>query len=114
MILKEEEKIYSAQEVEHMVAREVAKQRLADLERALAQTNEQVVKMWAKFDASFESLQRAIDGQETKLRIEIERDFASKLDLEQLKNEVGKIWLKVSIPVSTIVLMAEVYHRFVG
>lgn len=103
MTLPPQEKNYTIDDVNHMVAREVAKQRMSDIERNLQQTNDQVVKMWAKFDASFEAIKSAIENQEQNWRKEIERDFATKMDLANLDAKVDKVWLKVSLPVATVV-----------
>jgi len=107
MNLPPQEKNYTIDDVNHMVAREVAKQRMSDLERNLQQTNDQVVKMWAKFDASFEAIKLAIEGQEDNWRKEMERDFATKMDLERLDAKVDKVWLKVSLPVATVVGLVQ-------
>jgi hypothetical protein len=107
MSIHPQEKTYTEEEVNHLVAREVAKQRMADIERNVANVNDQVVKMWAKFDASFEALNKALENRDGELRREIERDFATKLEMEQLRSELSKVWLKVSIPVATLVIVAE-------
>jgi hypothetical protein len=105
--MQEQEKSYTREEVDHLVAREVAKQRMNDLERSLSEVKSETLKMWAKFDASFGALQKVIEGRDQSLRDEIERDFATKLEVEQLKGEVSKVWLKVSIPVITVLTIAQ-------
>lgn len=109
MTLPEQDKHYTREEVDHLVAREVAKQRMADLEKTLTETRNDMVKMWAKFDAAFETLQKAIEGRDKSMREEMERDFATKVEFEQLKGEVGKVWLKVSVPVTTILVLAQFF-----
>lgn len=110
--LPEQEAKYTKEDMDHMVAREVAKQRLSDLERNLEGTNQQVIKMFAKFDLSFESLQKVIEGQDEKIRKEIERDFATKLDLAEVRSEISKVWLKVSIPVSTVLILVGLVSKY--
>lgn len=107
MTIPPQDKQYTREEVDHLVAREVAKQRMSDLEKTLTDTKNDMVKMWAKFDASFESLQKTLEGRDKTLREEMERDFATKVEFEQLKGEVEKVWLKVSIPVTVVLVIAQ-------
>lgn len=106
-MVTDDEKRYTQDEVSHLVAREVAKQRMADMERSISNTNDQVVKMWAKIEASFDSLKKSINERDNDLRREIERDFATKLEVEQMRGELNKIWLKVSLPVGTLLIALE-------
>jgi hypothetical protein len=110
-----DQKSYSQEEVDHMVAREVAKQRMSDLERNLENTNSQVVKMFAKFDVAFENLQRSIDSQDTKIRAEMERDFATKIEMTTAHNTLDKkidsVWYKVSIPVGTLLVVISILEH---
>lgn len=113
MTLPPQEKLFTEEEVGHLVAREVAKQRMHDIERSIQTMKDDSLKMWAKFDAGFDSLQKAIENRDADLRKEMERDFATKLDLEQLKGEVSRIWLKVSVPVATIVSLITVGSHYI-
>ena len=111
-MMPEQEKTYTAEEVNHLVAREVAKQRLGDLERDLTELKNENVKMWAKLDANFDSLQKAIEGRDNDLRREIERDFATKIEVAELRGEMGKLSIKVTAMVSIAVMLIEFAAKF--
>lgn len=116
--LPPQEHKYTAEEVNHLVAREVAKQRMADMERQIGTLNNTITKAVADFNAKLDALSNtistqhktiweAIRGERDELRKEIEKDFATKLDLALLEAKVDKIWLKVSIPVATITALVN-------
>lgn len=94
---------YTREEVDHLVAREVAKQRMADLERQIGSTNNEVVTMAAELKAQLTNIQRQIETQRGEIKSEIKEDFATKMELLALESKVDKMWLKISIPVSIMV-----------
>ena len=104
---------YTLEEVNHMVAREVAKQRMGDMERALQNIQVDQTKIWAKFDASFDALKVLIEGQDEKFRKEMERDFVTKLDHAELKASVEKMWIRVSAPVAAIVFIGGFVQHWI-
>lgn len=106
-MIPQQEKKYTVEEVNHLVAREVAKQRMGDLERDLSELKNENVKMWAKLDANFDSLQKAIECRDDDLRKEIERDFATKVEVAELRGEMGKLSIKVTAMVSFAVMLIE-------
>lgn len=111
-----DDKKYTEEEAMHLVAREVAKQRMADLERKMnegesrfmsmmseikVQIQNQTVlieKQTSSFDKSIKDFREEIDGEFTRqqeafakaidsIKQEIRKDFASKTELHDLKAE---------------------------
>lgn len=108
------EKLYTADDVQHMVAREVARQRMEDMERQLGTLTATLNKTVTEFNLKLDSINKNIIVNTDKLflefredrkdlRDEIEREFASQKELIRLEGKVDKIWLKVSVPVGVIV-----------
>jgi len=76
---REPEKMYTEEEANHMIAREVAKQRMNDLERNLNQTTTAVVQNFAKFDAKMDAIAQQVSeigSRDYLLRDDVERDFS--------------------------------------
>jgi len=108
-VIDQNDNTFTREEVDHLVAREVAKQRMADLERQLGSTNNEVVKMSAELRAQLTNILRQIEIQRSEIKAEIKEDFATKMDLLALESKVDKIWLKISIPVSVIVAVSQMF-----
>lgn len=116
----EEKPSYSQDEVRHIVAREVAKQQLQQLQSGQIELNKKMVEMVADFTAKLDGLTILISKQpekmekcRTELRREIEKDFPSKLEFNtmenHLKTQIGLLdkkvdmqWLKVTIPLAVL------------
>lgn len=111
-----DEKKYSEEEAMHLVAREVAKQRMADLERKMNEGESRFMAMMSEikvqlqnqtlliekqtssFDKSIKEFRDEIDDEFNRqqdafskaiesIKQEIRKDFASKTDLHDLKAE---------------------------
>jgi len=106
------ETVYSRDDVDHLVAREVAKQRMADLERQIGSTNNVVVQMGADLKAQLNSLLQQLVEQRHTLREEIEKEYATKMELFQLRSTVEKMWLKITMPISVVVVVVNLASHF--
>jgi len=100
----------SRDEAMHLVAREVAKQRMSDMEKKIAENDHKSVTALTEIKLQVaqvivmikeQNVQNVSDQRE--LKKEIEKEFASKFDLERLENKLDKLWLKITVTVGTIV-----------
>lgn len=118
-------KMYTESEVNHLVAREVAKQRISDLERQIGAMKNDHSKGFAQMEAKLDALGRTMEMQHQQLREsyhseqvslkdQIAKDYATKLDLAALDNKVDKLWLKITLPVGTITLLANWLFSFLS
>lgn len=126
------EKTYTENEAMHLVAREVAKQRMADMERMISEGERRAVQAMAELKVQIGNLELLIKDQSAAmeknaetLKKEIEKDFATKLELNELSNRVEsdfdklntKIdsnWQKLTLIVSTITAGGLVIQWFMG
>lgn len=119
--MSEQPQTYTQEEVQHIVAREVAKQRMADVERQVGTLSAGFTKATAEFNAKIDSLSNVMSDQHRQLREQLKAEqediktwardkFADQLhtqgELLRLEGKIDKIWLKVSIPVATITTIA--------
>lgn len=104
------EKTYTEDEAMHLVAREVAKQRMGDLERTvrdgetktavgLAELKTQIGHVILMIDKK--SLEE--DGIRKEFKKDIDKEFATKIDLQRLENKLDQMWLKITVSVAAIV-----------
>lgn len=105
-------KEYTETDLQHALAKEMAKFQVAVLTRdvdVLKQANAkdlteikiqiaQVITM-----IKDQNLENAKDRKEFKA--EIERDFASKIDFINLRNELKSLWLRITVTVATLIAM---------
>lgn len=139
------DRLYTATEVEHLLARKMAAKQLAQLESGQLDLHKRLVDVVASFNAKFENLTNMISAQpahvescKVELRREIERDFPNRLEALQMEQrievrvaavddkvdkvdgKVEKMWLKIVVPISTIVAISSVatvlmnYYLFVS
>ena len=111
---------YTETEAQHLVAREVAKQRMSDMERAIEEGERRSVQSMAEIKIQIANLALLIKEQSVTmeknsdlLKKEIEKDFATKLEVNDLSNRVesdfdklntkiDSLWGKLTLIVSTI------------
>lgn len=105
----------SQDEAWHLVAREVAKQRMADMERKINENDSKTsivltdIKM--QMAQVIEMIKQQTQKQEEnkkELKKEIEKEFASKIELERLENKLDKLFLKITVTVGTLVAIGAV------
>ena len=107
-------KHYSQDEVNHIVARETAKNQMNDFKSNLALMNQANTQALADINAKItqifsimsdqnkeqrEEREKLIDG----LKKEIEKDFASKIDMINISNRLDQLWIKISVAIMTAV-----------
>ncbi|WP_395011755.1 hypothetical protein [Undibacterium sp.] len=123
---------YTETEAQHLIAREVAKQRMADLERMITEGERRSVQSMAELKVQIANLALlikeqsvAMEKQNDTLKKEIEKDFATKLEVNDLSNKVesdfdklntkiDSMWGKLTIIVSTISAVGLVIQYFLG
>ena len=123
---------YSETEAQHLIAREVAKQRMSDMERMIAEGERRSVQSMAELKVQIANVALLIKEQggemeksNDMLKKEIEKDFATKLEVNDLSNRVEsdfdklntKIdahWARLTLIVSTITAGGLVLQYFMG
>ena len=107
-------KQYSQDEVNHIVARETAKNQMSDFKSNLSLMNQSNTQALADINAKItqifsimsdqnkeqrEEREKLIDG----LKKEIEKDFASKIDMLNISNRLDQLWIKISAAIITAI-----------
>lgn len=123
---------YTETEAQHLIAREVAKQRMADMERMINEGERRSVTSMAELKVQIANLALLIKEQSVSmekssemLKKEIEKDFATKLEVNDLSNRVesdfdklntkiDSLWGKLTLIVSTITAGGLVLQYFMG
>ena len=110
--MSDETKQYSQDEVNHIVARETAKNQLNDFKSNLSLMNQAHTQALADINAKITQIFSIMSEQSKEQRIEseklieslkkeIEKDFASKIDMLNISNRLDQLWIKISVAVMT-------------
>lgn len=110
--MSDEAKQYSQDEVNHIVARETAKNQLNDFKSNLSLMNQAHTQALADINAKITQIFSIMSEQSKEQRIEseklieslkkeIEKDFASKIDMLNISNRLDQLWIKISVAVMT-------------
>lgn len=107
--------------MQHIVAREVMKHRLSDLEAKLASVETNMTGLFAKLETSLHNLaiqlsksSEVIKECREELKDEVEREFATKLELKSLEAKVDKMWAKITVAVSLSVVFIQYLLDILG
>lgn len=111
----QDDRKYTREDMEHLVAQEVAKQRLHDVERNLdtlrADNGNQFAEIKAGLDVireQFDRMYSHVEDCRNEMRAEIERDFATKIEITALDAKIDKMWLKIATPVAVVLVLLQV------
>lgn len=106
--------MYSEADVQHLVAREVMRHRMGDLEAKLATHEKSVESMLTRMQGQLEEIQRSMATRsqewqsiQTHILDKVKDDYASKVALLTLEAKVDKMWAKISIAVAAAVMVVE-------
>lgn len=110
--MTEKNKQYTQDELDHIVARETAKNQLSDFKNNLALTNQANTQALADINAKINQIFSVMSEQNKEQRIErekliedlrkeIEKDFASKIDMINISNRLDQLWIKISVAIMT-------------
>lgn len=113
------EKQFSQDELNHIVARETAKLQLADFKSNLALMNQSNTQALADINAKINQIFNMISEQNKEqredqeklidtLKKEIEKDFASKIDMINISNRLDQLWIKISVAIMTSITLGGV------
>lgn len=112
---------YSSDEVQHIVAREVMKHKMGDFEVKLASVEANMTSLFSKLEASLASLSLQISKSSEmvkecreELRADVDREFATKLELNRLDSKVDKMWAKITVAVSLAVGFTQIVLNYFG
>ena len=108
------EKLYTEDEAFHLVAREVAKQRMSDMERLIKENDNKtslaIAEVKVKIDSIYALLQQHENARAKgakEIREEMATDFASKSELRLLEsnieNKLDKLWQRVTLPITGVI-----------
>lgn len=127
-----EEQLMSRDNADHYIAREVAKQRMADLERKIAENNNSFVTAFAEIKANISHQTALIEKQSESfskatqnLRDDMDDDFAKKHDFaliearhkaitDAITQKIDAQWSKLIIIVVTISCAASAVSWFIS
>lgn len=110
--MSEDNKQYTQDEVNHIVARETAKNQLTDFKSHLALMNQSNTQALADINAKITQIFSIMSDQNKEqreerekliegLKKEIEKDFASKIDMINISNRLDQLWIKISVAIMT-------------
>lgn len=100
--------LYTESEVSHLVAREVMKLRMGDLETKLANNEKSLETMFAKVETSLENINRSLATLSKSIWDDVEKSFVSKTDHELLKAKVDGMWGKIIMLAGFIAFLIEI------
>jgi septal ring factor EnvC (AmiA/AmiB activator) len=103
------EKMFTEDEAMHLVAREVAKQRMSDMERKISDNDTKTSIALAEIKTQIKQVINMIEKQSIEedhtrkeLKEEIERDFATKSDLKVVEVKLDGLVTKIAMVVGTL------------
>jgi len=110
--MSEDNKQYTQDEVNHIVARETAKNQLNDFKSHLSLMNQSNTQALADINAKITQIFSIMSDQNKEqrderekliegLKKEIEKDFASKIDMINISNRLDQLWIKISVAIMT-------------
>ena len=118
---QESKDTYTYDEVQHIVARQVMQHRLTDLEGKISVNETNVASMFAKLEATVQTLFAQLEKQtflvkecREDLKSEIDREYATKLELSKLEAKVDKMWAKITVAVTLAVGFVQIALSFLG
>lgn len=117
--MSDPEKTFTQDELNHIVARETAKLQLADFKSNLALMNQANTQALADINAKISQIFAMISEQNKEqredqekliesLKKEIEKDFASKIDMISISNRLDQLWIKISVAIMTSITLGGV------
>lgn len=107
------DKTYTEDEMQHLLAREVAKQRMGDMQRMIDENKKETQIGFSKLEVQISQVLSMIEKNNTSrtesfesLRREMKTDFATKADVdadfEKLNTKIDTQWQKITLIVSTV------------
>lgn len=117
--MSDTDKQFSQDDLNHIVARETAKLQLADFKSNLALMNQANTQALADINAKISQIFNMISEQNKEqredqeklidaLKKEIEKDFASKIDMINISNRLDQLWIKISVAIMTSITLGGV------
>ena len=117
------ERMMSESEAMHLVAREVAKQRMGDMERSIKEGELRTVASFSELKAQVGTLTTLVEKQSLhmekatdNLRDEIKKDFATKAevtaDFDKLNTKIDTQWGKLVLIFATITAIGTLVSVF--
>jgi hypothetical protein len=122
-IMPPDEKLFTQDELLHAVAREVAKQRMSDMERSIKEGELRTVSSFSELKSQITTLSNLVEKQSlhmetatNSLREEIKKDYATKKELsaefDKLNIKVETQWSKLVLIIATITTVGTVISVF--
>lgn len=102
-------RMFTEDEAMHLVAREVAKQRMGDMEKKISENDTKTSIALAEIKTQinqvilmFEKMTIDQSKERKELKEEIERDFATKADLKAVETKLDGLVIKITMIVGTL------------
>lgn len=115
-----EEKLYTESDLMHLAAREVAQQRMTDMERNIRQAEDRTLSAFSEIKTQIATLTNlvreqsaAMEKSQDNLREEIKKDFATKAELQSdfdtLNTKIDTQWSKLVLIVTTVTVIGTLF-----
>ena len=112
---------YTQTEVQHIVAREMAKQQIKQLEQGQIELNKKMLELKSELLTELHTLRVTLEKQPETL----EKDFVSRMEALKMKSEVEKQvsdlenkvdsqWLKITIPIGVITALGAIANWLIA
>ena len=119
-----DEKTYTETEMQHLIAREVAKQRMGDMERMIEANKKETQIGFTKVEAQLTQVLTMIEKNNVDrsasfdaLRREMKTDFATKSevenDFEKLNTKIDEQWKRISLVVGVISVVGGIVIQLI-
>ena len=128
----EKKAAYSEDDVQHIVAREMAKQQLVQLQNGQLETNKRLVEIVSEFRAELKGIKamldktpESVDSCKADLKKEIREDHPDRIEMlrlerdilariDALNNKVEKQWLKITVTLTVLTTVITIIGSFLN
>lgn len=124
-IPRQDQKTYTEEEIEQILARRMAAMQLTQLTDRVTRNEVKTAEVFSEIRASLTSLNDSISshsGQVYKLRDELrnemEKDFVTQkvfdAEMKRLELLISSQWQRITVAVSAVVLTIQIGFKFIG
>ena len=129
---QEKKAAYSEDDVQHIVAREMAKQQLVQLQNGQLEINKRLVEIVSEFRAELKGIKamldktpESVDSCKADLKKEIREDHPDRIEMlrlerdilariDALNNKVEKQWLKITVTLTVLTTVITIIGSFLN
>lgn len=103
------QQMYTESEAMHIAAKEVAKQRMGDIERRITENDTKSSVALVEIKSQITQVIYMIEKQnveqeksQKEFKAEIEKEFASKIDMQRLESKLDQLWMKITFTIAGV------------